>query len=113
MRRVRRRIVIVLALALAGCGNSGIKGVLAWNGEPTVRAGAVAGRVRNATSHSVNLDTKAMRLLDDRGRKVNGRFTVGTGVLAPHAATSLRATWRSGKPVRIDYGAGTLALPSQ
>jgi hypothetical protein len=113
MRRVRSRIAIVLVALLAGCGGGGLEGVLAWKTEPSVGAGRALGEVRNTTSHSLNLDTKSMRLLDDRGRKVAGRFAVGTGVLAAHSETSLRASWKSGKPVRIDYGAGTLALPSQ
>ena len=32
--------------------------------------------------------------------------------LAPGEAAPLVGTWKSGKPVRIDYGAGALALPS-
>jgi hypothetical protein len=70
------------------------------------------GSVRNTTSHSVSLDPKSMRLLDADGRKVAGRIRTGATRLAAHASTTLRGTWRSGKPVRIDYGTGTLALPS-
>ena len=53
-----------------------------------------------------------MRLLDDRGRKVAGKIRVASGELASGASTSLTAMWKSGDPVRIDYGAGTLPLPS-
>jgi hypothetical protein len=53
-----------------------------------------------------------MRLLDDHGRKVAGRIRVSSSSLASGASTSLTARWKSGDPVRIDYGAGTLALPS-
>jgi hypothetical protein len=72
----------------------------------------VIGRIHNTTSHSVSLPPKSMRLLDDRGRKVAGRIRVGRSELAAGGSTGLRATWKAGKPVRIDYGAGTLALPS-
>jgi hypothetical protein len=107
-----RRAGIVLLVALAGCGGSGIEGTLQWEQPPSVAAGALNGSVRNTTSHSVSLDPKAMRLLDDRGKKVTGRIRVELAELASGASTTLRATWKSGKPVRIDYGAGTLALPS-
>jgi hypothetical protein len=53
-----------------------------------------------------------MRLLDADGRKVAGKIEVGKDPLPAHGSTTLRATWKSGKPVRIDYGSGTLALPS-
>ena len=112
MRRVTRLIVILVVVVLAGCGSTTLQGVLSWKGEPATSGNAVSGQVDNTTSHSVNLDPKSMRLLDDRGRKVPGHFTVGTGVLPSHQTTSLHATWKSGRPVRIDYGAGTLALPS-
>ena len=68
--------------------------------------------IQNATSHSLRLDPKAMRLLDDRGRKVVGRVRVSGSDLPAHGTTTLSATWKSGNPVRIDYGTGTLALPS-
>lgn len=110
---MRRAAVTAALVLLAGCGSTELQGVLTWKGEPTVRSGSASGQVENTTSHSVDLNTKAMRLLDDHGRKVAGRFTVGTGVLRAHSTTSLGASWKSGKPVRIDYGAGTLALPSQ
>jgi hypothetical protein len=77
-----------------------------------VSAHAVNGSVRNSTGHSVALHPKAMRLLDADGRKVAGKITVGKDPLPAHGSTTLRATWKSGKPVRIDYGSGTLALPS-
>jgi hypothetical protein len=54
-----------------------------------------------------------MRLLDDRGNRVPGTFRVDQTKIPAGASTSVSATWKSGKPVRIDYGAGTLALPSQ
>jgi hypothetical protein len=103
---------LVALVALAGCGNSGIEGTLNWAQDPSVSAHALDGRVRNTTSHSVTLDAKSMRLLDDRGRKLPGRINAGTTQLKAHASTHLGATWKSGKPVRIDYGSGTLALPS-
>src|SRR5690242_10492435 len=109
---MRRGILIVLVCALAGCGGGGLEGVLAWDGDPVVNDGSAGGRVRNTTSHSVDLNPKTMRLLDDRGRKVAGRIRVGDGVLAAHASTALHASWKSGKPVRIDYGAGALPLTS-
>jgi len=110
---MRRVILIVLVCALVGCGGGGLEGVLAWDDDPVVTDGSVSGRVRNTTSHSVDLNPKTMRLLDDRGRKVPGRIRVGDEVLAVHASTALRATWKSGKPVRIDYGAGALPLTSE
>jgi hypothetical protein len=109
-----RRALALVALALAaGCGSgSAIEGTLAWTSAPAVGAHAMNGSVRNTTSHSVTLDAKSMRLLDSDGRKVAGRIRTGAARLAAHASTTLRGTWKSGKPVRIDYGTGTLALPS-
>jgi hypothetical protein len=107
-----RRAGIVLLAVLAGCGSSGIEGTLQWEQPPAVSGRSLNGTVRNTTSHSVSLDSKSMRLLDDRGRKVGARIRVGVAKLASGASTGVRATWKSGKPVRIDYGAGTLALPS-
>jgi len=109
---MRRGVYLVLMVILAGCGSSGLEGTLAWDGTPQRSAHAAAGQLRNTTSHSVTLVPKSMRLLDDRGRKVAGRIRVGTGELAAHQSTRLNAAWKSGDPVRIDYGSGTLALPS-
>jgi hypothetical protein len=106
------RAWIVLLVALAGCGSGGIEGTLQWAQPPAVSAHSLRGSIQNKTSHSVSLDAKSMRLLDDRGRKVAARVRVANGELAAGASTRLNATWRSGNPVRIDYGAGTLALPS-
>jgi hypothetical protein len=108
-----RRAWIVLLLALAGCGSSGIEGTLSWKQPPSVAGRSLTGSIQNSTSHSVTVNPKSMRLLDDRGRKVAARIRVGRSDLAAGEPTRLRATWKSGKPVRIDYGAGTLALPSQ
>jgi hypothetical protein len=108
---MRRAGIVVLAV-LAGCGGSGLEGTLRWQKPPSVASHSLSGRIQNATSHSVSLDPKAMRLLDDHGRKVGGRVHVGSPELRSGASTRLVARWRSGKPVRIDYGAGTLALPS-
>jgi|SRR3954452_9432892 hypothetical protein len=108
-----RRVGIVLLVALAGCGSSGIEGTLSWKQAPSVVGRSVNGSIQNTTSHSVTVVPKSMRLLDDRGRKVAARIRVGRSELGSGEATRLRATWKSGKPVRIDYGAGTLALPSQ
>ncbi|MFL5893728.1 MAG: hypothetical protein ACJ76Z_01280 [Thermoleophilaceae bacterium] len=107
----------VLAIALAaavvgGCGGGGLQGTLAWQGQPQASSNAAGGRVRNTTSHAVDLNPKTMRLLDADGRKVAARFQVGSSRLPAHALTSLRVRWRAGKPVRIDYGQGTLAIPS-
>jgi hypothetical protein len=99
-------------VVLAGCGGGGIEQTLDWAQPPAVSSHALTGRVRNTTSHSVTLDPRAMRLLDDGGRRVRGRIEVGARELAGGAATRLRAHWMTGKPVRIDYGSGTLALPS-
>jgi hypothetical protein len=110
---VRRGICIALAgLALAGCGGTGLRGTLEWSGSPSTGPQSVSGTVRNTTSHSVDLNPGAMRLLDKDGRSVAGRIEVGAQRLAAHASTRLTARWKAGKPVRIDYGAGTLALPS-
>jgi hypothetical protein len=108
-----RRALTVLVVALVGCGGSGLEGTLQWEQPPAGSGNAVRGTVQNATSHSQMLSAKSMRLLDDRGNKVAGTIRVGQSVLPPGSSTSLRATWKSGNPVRIDYGAGTLALPSQ
>jgi hypothetical protein len=107
-----RRVGIVLFVALAGCGGSGIEGTLQWAQPPSVSGRSVSGSVENTTSHSVTLNPKRMRLLDDRGKEVDARIRVGQSELASGASTGLRATWKSGNPVRIDYGSGTLALPS-
>jgi hypothetical protein len=107
-----RRGGIVLLVVLAGCGSGGIEGTLQWAQPPAVSGRSLNGSIQNTTSHSVDVDAKAMRLLDDRGKKVPGRIRVSAGKLAAGASTSLTATWKSGDPVRIDYGAGTLALPS-
>src|SRR4051794_19014328 len=97
-----RRSGIVLLVVLAGCGSSGIEGTLQWEQPPTSAGRAVNGSVQNRTSHSVTLDAKAMRLLDDHGRKVAGHVRIDREQLAAGEATSLRASWKSGKPVRID-----------
>jgi hypothetical protein len=113
---MRRFIPIagLVALVLAGCGGgSTIQGTLAWSSDPVVRPFSVNGSVRNTTSHSVALNPKSMRLLDADGRKVKGRISAGSDPLPAHASTTLRAGWKSGKPVRIDYGTGALALPSR
>lgn len=107
-----RRAGILLLVVLPGCGGSGLEGTLSWERPPAVSSGGLNGSIENTTSHSVSLDAKSMRLLDDRGRKVAARIRVGQAKLASGEATSVRATWKSGKPVRIDYGAGTLALRS-
>jgi hypothetical protein len=109
---MRRTVPVLLALALAGCSGSTLEGTLRWQANPRVSGHALRGRVQNTTSHSLTLDPKAMRLLDDRGNRVGGRVRVSASDLPAHAATTLRATWKSGNPVRIDYGTGTLALPS-
>jgi hypothetical protein len=108
-----RRVFIVLAVLLVGCGGSGLEGTLQWEQPPAVSGHSVRGTVQNTTSHSVTLSPKSMRLLDDRGEKVDGRFIVAQEKVAAGSSTSLRASWKSGNPVRIDYGSGTLALPSQ
>ena len=110
--RMRRAGIVILLVALSGCGNSGIEGTLDWAQPPAVSAHALNGRVQNTTSHSVALEPKAMRLLDDRGKKVAGRIRVAKAELPAGESTILTAKWKAGKPVRIDYGAGTLALPS-
>ena len=109
---MRGLIGIALVVAFAGCGGSGLEGTLDWTQPPSVSARSLNGSIENKTSHSVSLDSSAMRLLDDRGRKVAGRIRVESSRLASGSSTSLTATWKSGDPVRIDYGAGTLALPS-
>jgi hypothetical protein len=107
------RAISLLALVLvAGCGNSGIEGSLEWKSAPAVTAHSANGSLRNTTSHSVALAPKSMRLLDADGRKVAGKISAGADPLPANGSTTLRATWKSGKPVRIDYGSGTLALPS-
>jgi hypothetical protein len=115
---MRRALALLLLCGLAACGSSAIQGTLAWREDPMLSVNradgsrTASGFVRNTTSHSVTLDAKSMRLLDADGRKVRGRVRVGAASVAPHATARLRATWKSGKPVRIDYGTGTLALPS-
>jgi hypothetical protein len=106
------RVGIVCLVALAGCGGSGIEGTLQWEQPPTVSGHSVSGSVRNTTSHSVTLSPKSMRLLDDGGKKVAGTIRVDRSAIASGDSTGLRAVWKSGNPVRIDYGSGTLALPS-
>jgi hypothetical protein len=113
---MRRFIPIagLVALVLAGCGSgSAIQGTLGWNSDPVVGPHSVKGSVRNTTSHSVALNRQSMRLLDADGRKVKGRISAGSDPLPAHGSTTLRATWRSGNPVRIDYGTGALPLPSR
>ena len=109
---MRRGISLLLAIGLTACGSTTLEGTLAWQGLPRVGARSLQGRLHNTTSHAVTLNPKQMRLLDVKGRRVPGRIRVGTGELAAHAVTSLTATWKTGNPVRIDYGSGTLALPS-
>ena len=103
---------LILLVALGGCGNGGIEGTLKWEQPPSVSANSLKGGIQNTTSHSVALDPKSMRLLDDNGKKVAGRIRVASNDLSAGASTRLNATWKAGNPVRIDYGAGTLALPS-
>ena len=112
LRSGMRRLGLVLLVALSGCGGSGIEGTLEWDKPPALSAHSLTGSIQNTTSHSLSLDPKRMRLLDERGRKMAARIRIGRGEIASGNTTSLRATWTSGKPVRIDYGAGTLALPS-
>jgi hypothetical protein len=107
-----RRAGIVLLVGLAGCGGGGLEGTLQWAQPPALSGRALNGSVVNRTSHSQSLNPRSMRLLDDHGRKLDGHIRVANSQLAAGASTSLTATWKSGKPVRIDYGAGTLALPS-
>jgi hypothetical protein len=108
----RRVCALVAIVIVGGCGTGGIQGTLRWDSAPTVSSHGAHGVVENTTSHSQPLSPKSMRLLDDRGRRVAGRITVGDSPLRAHASTTLRVSWKSGNPVRIDYGAGTLALPS-
>lgn len=107
-----RLAVVACVAALVGCGNSGIEGMLEWAQPPKVSGRSLHGVVRNTTSHSESIGAGSMRLLDDRGRKVAARIHVGARSLAAHASTPIDATWKAGKPVRLDYGAGTLAFPS-
>ena len=110
---MRRAGIVLLVVGLAGCGGGGLSGTLAWEQPPVVSAHGLNGSIKNTTSHSLTLSAQSMRLLDDRGRKVAARIRLGRSALASGEATSLRASWKSGKPVRIDYGAGTLALRSE
>lgn len=105
------------ALLAAGCGSSALTGTLEWRKAPAVFSDpgggrSIAGFIRNTTSHAVDLDVRQMRLLDADGRRVQARLELRRSHLPPGAAASLVATWKAGKPVRIDYGSGTLALPS-
>jgi hypothetical protein len=110
---VRRAIGIwVLVAAFAGCGSGGLRGSLEWSSGPVVHANSAGGVVRNTTGHSVDLDPHSLRLLDANGRKVAGHFSVTQTHLAKHATSALDVRWKSGKPVRIDYGAGALLLTS-
>src|SRR4051794_38886868 len=108
----RLACICAAAVVAAGCG-SGLEGTLAWTSDPVVAAHSVNGSVKNTTSHSVAVGAKTMRLLDADGRKVSARIRIGSSRIPAHGTTTLRATWKSGKPVRIDYGTGTLALPSR
>jgi hypothetical protein len=103
---------LALALALGGCGSSGIQGTLEWQGSPVIRPHVLRGVLHNTTSHSVSLDPGAMRLLNDRGQKVRARIRASTSSLPAHGTASVSATWKAGDPVRIDYGEGTLPLRS-
>jgi hypothetical protein len=107
-----RRASIVFLAALAGCGGGGLEGTLRWEQPPVVSAHALNGSIQNTTSHSVSLSAKSMRLLDDHGRRVPARIRVDRQQLASGESTAVRATWKAGRPVRIDYGAGALALRS-
>jgi hypothetical protein len=107
-----RRGGIVLLVVLAGCGSSGIEGTLGWQGSPTIAAHRAGGVIENKTSHAVSVKPRSMRLLDARGKKVAARIRVDRSELQKGGSTRLEATWKSGVPVRIDYGSGTLALPS-
>jgi hypothetical protein len=109
----RLSCIAAVVVVVGGCGNSAIEGTLAWSSDPVVGRHSLNGSIRNTTSHSVALHPKSMRLLDADGRKVKGRISAGTDPVRAHASTTLRATWKSGKPVRIDYGTGALALPSR
>jgi hypothetical protein len=113
---MRLAALTVVLVALAGCGSSAIEGTLEWAQPASVSSHSLSGHVRNTTSHSVTVDPSSIRLLDDRGRKLPGRIHVagvaGSTSLAAGASVRLTASWKSGKPVRIDYGSGTLALPS-
>lgn len=107
-----RLAATAVLVAVAGCGGSAIQGVLEWAQPPVLQGHTLTGTLRNGTSHSEQLSVSRMRLLDERGRKVRARIRVSTSSLASHATAAIRATWKSGTPVRIDYGAGTLSLRS-
>ena len=110
---MRRVISVLLATGLAACGGAtALEGTLVWTGMPTVSGHSAHGAVRNTTSHSVSLDPHSMRLLDSSGRKLGGRFRVSMTSLPKGATAQLAVTWKTGNPVRIDYGSGTLPLPS-
>jgi hypothetical protein len=112
LRRVLRGLAIATAsLAIAGCGGSGLKGTLAWDGTPDRTANALRGTIVNTTSNTVTVDPKTMRLLDDDGRKVAARIRLAKTKVPPGGTTAVTATWRKGDPTRLDYGAGTLQLP--
>jgi hypothetical protein len=103
---------VAFVVLLASCGNSGIEQTLQWEGSPRVDARSASGVIRNTTSHAVELRAKSMRLLDADGKKVSGRFRVQRQHVGGGGTSRLVVTWRSGDPVRIDYGAGTLPLGS-
>ena len=114
---MRRAIGIgLLTSVLAGCGSAGLRGALEWTGVTRFSelgsVHGVSGHVRNTTSHAIDLHPAEMRLLDAGGRKVRGRISLGRMHLPPHGITRLSVRWRAGKPVRIDYGSGTLRLTS-
>jgi hypothetical protein len=110
---MRRALLLTALIVVAGCGGSGLEGVLQWEGDPNVAARALNGTIRNTTDHAVDLDAGAMRLLDADGRKIKARFRLDREEVPRGGQTRVRVTWKAGKPVRIDYGAGTLALPSE
>lgn len=105
--------LLVLVVLLAACGNSSIEQTLEWKGSPKVDVRSASGVIRNTTSHAVDLRAKSMRLLDGDGKKVSGRFRVERQHVGGGGTSRLVVTWRSGDPVRIDYGAGTLPLGSR
>jgi hypothetical protein len=88
-------VAALAALALGGCGGdesnqAGAAEPLSWIEQPTVvvppaleRDRILRAEVRNDSDETVEVDSSAVRVLDDRGRRLKAAVTFAAGYLHP------------------------------
>ncbi|MGH2947239.1 MAG: hypothetical protein ACRDPC_13470 [Solirubrobacteraceae bacterium] len=146
---MRCAAVVLLALAMAGCGGEGRSGPLAWSGDaqvfehPTLPEDRIlTGMLRNDGLERVRIDVGDVRMLAADGTAVpatpvflqafgKSLWSAGRGpeqvpdselmrtgriaLLKPGEQVPLTVAWHAadGAPARVDWGGGSLAVPSQ